>query len=161
MRHTIPCVETHTCGEPTRFITMFNLPGDTILAKQQYVRENLDHIRRALIREPRGHHHMFGAILTAPVRADSACGIIWFDNEGYLNGCGHATIASGIALVETAIVPNKGAHAEFNVDVPSGQLKLRVKIEGGAAVETAFENVPAFCPMTDVPVDVRPEQNGM
>ena len=154
MRHTIPCFETHTCGEPTRFVTMFNLPGDTIVAKQQYVRENLDHIRKAIIREPRGHHHMFGAILTAPVAPGSACGIIWFDNQGYLNGCGHATIATGIALVETGMVPHQGTHAQFMVDVPSGQLKLRVKIEGGIATETAFENVPAFCPMTDAPVDV-------
>jgi proline racemase/trans-L-3-hydroxyproline dehydratase len=154
MRLTIPCVETHTCGEPTRFVTMFNLPGDTIVAKQDYVRKNFDHIRKALVREPRGHHHMFGAIMTAPVTPGAACGIIWFDNQDYLNGCGHATIATGIALVETGMVPHSGNQAEFRIDVPSGLLTLRVKIEGGKARETSFENVPAFCPQIDVPVDV-------
>ena len=50
---------------------MFNLPGDTIVAKQDFVRRNLDHVRRALVREPRGHRHMFGGILTAPVSPNS------------------------------------------------------------------------------------------
>lgn len=154
MRLTIPCVETHTCGEPTRILTMFNLPGNTMVAKQEYVRRNLDHIRKALIHEPRGHHHMFGAIVTAPVAPGSACGVIWFDNQDYLNGCGHATIGIGIALVETGMVPHFGTQAEFVIDVPAGSLGLRVKIEGGRARETSFQNVPAYCPMTDVPVDV-------
>ena len=97
MRQTLPCIETHTRGEPTRILTMFGIPGSTISAKQDYVRKNLDNLRKALIREPRGHRHMFGAIVTAPVDRDSACGVIWFDNQDYLNGCGHATIGSSAA----------------------------------------------------------------
>ena len=48
MRQIIPCIETHTCGEPSRFINMFNIPGETITEKQEYIRANLDHFRRAL-----------------------------------------------------------------------------------------------------------------
>jgi proline racemase len=154
VRYTLPCIETTTCGEPTRFVTVFGLPGDTMVAKQAYVRQNLDYIRKALVREPRGHRHMFGGIVTAPVTPGSAFGIIWFDNQDYLPGCGHATLAAGIAMVETGMVPNAGNHAEFAVDVPSGQLKLRVKIENGRATETSFVNVPAFAPITNAEIDV-------
>jgi len=154
MRHTIPCIETHTCGEPTRILTMFNIPGETIAAKQDYVRRNLDHIRKATIREPRGHRHMFGAIVTAPVEPGSACGVIWFDNEDYLNGCGHATIGVGVALVETGMVPYSGSCAEFSIDAPSGRLDLRVSLKDGKARETSFRNVPAFSLERDVPIEV-------
>jgi len=154
MRQTLPCIETHTCGEPTRILTMFNIPGSTISAKQDYVRKNLDHLRKALIREPRGHRHMFGAIVTAPVDPDSACGVIWFDNQDYLNGCGHATIGLGVALVETGMVPHAGSSAQFSVDAPSGPLQLTVSLRDGVARETSFRNVPAFSLMLDVPLDI-------
>jgi proline racemase len=100
----IPCVETHTCGEPTRIVTMLDIPGSTIVEKQAFVRSHLDHVRQALIREPRGHRDMFGAILTRPVTPEAAAGVIWLDHGGYLCGCGHATIGVGIAMVETGMV---------------------------------------------------------
>jgi proline racemase/trans-L-3-hydroxyproline dehydratase len=156
MRQIIPCVETHTCGEPTRIVMggLFKLPGDTIVAKQAYVRERLDHVRRALIHEPRGHPNMFGAILTPPVSPEAVCGVIWFDNAGYLSGCGHGTIGLGVAMVETGMVPAKPPAAEFVVDSPAGPLFLKVKIEGDRARETSFENVPAFSVASDAKVDV-------
>lgn len=156
MRQIIPCVETHTCGEPTRIVTggLFTLPGDTIVAKQAYVREHLDHVRKALIREPRGHQNMFGAILTPPVSPEAVGGVIWFDNAGYLSGCGHGTIGLGIAMVEMGIVPAKAPATEFVVDSPAGPLCLRVKIEQDRARETTFENVPAFGVASDMVVEV-------
>ena len=105
----IPCVETHTCGEPTRIVTMLDIPGSTIVEKQEFVRSHLDHVRQALIREPRGHRDMFGAILTRPVTPEAAAGVIWLDHGGYLSGCGHATIGVGIAMVETGMVIGRGS----------------------------------------------------
>ena len=149
MRQIIPCIETHTCGEPSRFINMFNIPGETITEKQEYIRANLDHFRRALLHEPRGHRHMFGAIITAPVQRGSACGVIWMDSAGYLGGCGHATIALGIALAETGMVPIHQPITNLAVDAPSGLLSLSVRINGGRACETSFQNVPAFSVATE------------
>jgi proline racemase len=156
MRRVIHCIETHTCGEPTRIVIggLLDVPGDTIAAKQAYVREHLDHIRRALIHEPRGHRGMFGGILTPPVTSGAAAGVIWFDNTGYLNGCGHGTIGVGIALVETGLVPVEAPVTTFLLDSPGGLLRLRVRIGGNRACEASFENVPAFGVATDVEVTV-------
>jgi proline racemase len=156
MRQLIPCVETHTCGEPTRIVIggFPNIPGATIQAKQAYAQAHLEHVRKALILEPRGHRGMFGAFITAPVSPEAACGVIWFDNAGYLSGCGHGTIGIGVALVETGMVPVTTPFTTFLVDSPSGLLRLRVTIEGGRPRETSFENVPAFSVATDVAVAV-------
>jgi proline racemase len=150
----IPCVETHTCGEPTRIVTMLDIPGSTIVEKQDFFRAHLDHVRRALMREPRGHRDMFGAVLTRPVTPDAAAGVIWLDHGGYLSGCGHATIGLGIAMVETGMVIGDDPVTSFNLDSPSGLLRLRVTRRAGRARETTFENVAAFTVGLDLKVDV-------
>ncbi len=65
----IATIDAHTAGEPLRIITggLPEIPGDTILAKRRYAREHLDHLRTALMWEPRGHADMYGCILTEPV----------------------------------------------------------------------------------------------
>ncbi len=40
--------------------------GAGVLAKRRLTRENLDHPRRLLMREPRGHADMHGAVPAAP-----------------------------------------------------------------------------------------------
>ena len=150
----IPCVETHTCGEPTRIVTMLDIPGSTIVEKQDFFRTHLDHVRRALVREPRGHRDMFGAVLTRPVTPDAAAGVIWLDHGGYLSGCGHATIGLGVAMVETGMVVSDGPVTSFSLDSPSGLLRLRVARTAGRARETTFENVAAFTVGLDLKVDV-------
>ena len=52
----------HTGGEPVRIVTAGYppIPGDTILDKRRYARERLDHLRKLLMFEPRGHFDMYG-----------------------------------------------------------------------------------------------------
>jgi proline racemase len=156
MRMVIPCVEAHTCGEPTRIVVggFPNLPGDSMLEKQAYFREHLDHIRKALIFEPRGHRGMFGAILTPPVNRHAVCGVIWFDNRGYLSGCGHGTIAVGTVLVETGAVRVLNGPVSFALDTPAGTLPVTVEVGDGRVCEVSFENVPAFTLGSDIEVEV-------
>ncbi|XP_077076691.1 trans-L-3-hydroxyproline dehydratase isoform X2 [Siphateles boraxobius] len=62
-------VDMHTGGEPLRIILSGfpEVKGDTILAKRRYVREHLDHLRKVLMFEPRGHYDMYGALLVKNV----------------------------------------------------------------------------------------------
>lgn len=52
----ITTLDTHTAGEPLRIVTggMPELPGATILERRRYMQEHYDHIRKALMWEPRG-----------------------------------------------------------------------------------------------------------
>ncbi|MGN6468323.1 MAG: proline racemase family protein, partial [Rhizobiaceae bacterium] len=65
---SITVVDMHTGGEPLRIVTggYPPIPKGTILEKRAFVRDNLDHLRRMLIFEPRGHHDMYGALLVEP-----------------------------------------------------------------------------------------------
>ena len=53
----VSTVDYHTGGEPFRIVTggVDQLEGRTILDKRRYAAEYLDHVRRLLVFEPRGH----------------------------------------------------------------------------------------------------------
>ena len=99
--------DMHTAGEPVRIVTggYPDLQGATILDKRREARERFDHLRRALMLEPRGHAGMYGAIPVRPSYPGAAAGALFMHNEGYSTMCGHATIALGRWLVESGQVP--------------------------------------------------------
>ena len=61
------------------------MSGGTLLEKRRYVRENLDHLRRALMWEPRGHKDMYGAILMEKNIDEADLSVLFIHNEGTLS----------------------------------------------------------------------------
>ena len=77
-----------------------------MLERRAWARQHQDHLRRALMFEPRGHLDMYGALLTEPERADSHAGVLFMHNEGFSTMCGHGIIAVvTIALERDLIAP--------------------------------------------------------
>ena len=64
----IHAVDYHTAGEPFRIVTGGVEPprGATILDKRRDALERLDHVRRLLVHEPRGHADMYGCFVVEP-----------------------------------------------------------------------------------------------
>src|SRR5918993_4251504 len=91
----IETIDAHTAGEPLRLITSGfpTVEGTTVLEQREFVRSNYDHLRRALMLEPRGHADMYGALLTPPERQGSHAGVLFMHNEGFSTMCGHGVIA--------------------------------------------------------------------
>ena len=56
----ITTIDAHTEGEPLRVIVdgFPDLQGDTILARRRFAKEKYDHLRTAIMWEPRGHADM-------------------------------------------------------------------------------------------------------
>lgn len=150
----IHTIDSHTGGEPTRLVVSgVPVRGSTLLAQRDYVRAHHDDLRSALMCEPRGHRGMFGAIMTPPTREDVDFGVIWIDNQGYLNMCGHGTIGIGVTAVECGLVPVAEPTTTIRMDTPAGPVEIHVTVEGGHAREAAVVNVPAFVHARDVTVD--------
>ena len=85
----ITTIDAHTAGEPFRVVTSGfpSLDGDTILAKRRFVKEKYDHLRTALMLEPRGHADMYGCLLTPPVTEEADFGVLFMHNEGFSTMC--------------------------------------------------------------------------
>src|SRR3989442_6809439 len=109
---TLKTIDAHAAGEPLRLIVDgFPSPrGKTMLEKRAWVSRHADHLRRALMLEPRGHADMYGAILTEPVLPGSHAGVLFMHNEGYSTMCGHGVIAvTTMALERGLIMPGTAA----------------------------------------------------
>ena len=142
----IRTVDYHTGGEPFRIVTGEELRGETILAKRRDASERLDHVRRLLVNEPRGHADMYGCFVVEPDDGGADLGVVFFHNAGYSTACGHGTIALVTWAIETGVVPGP----RVVVDVPSGRLETFARVEDGDVRSVRFRNVPSFVWGTDV-----------
>lgn len=142
----IKAIDSHTMGEPTRVIYdgFPDLPGDTMMMKKAYLTEHYDHLRSALMLEPRGHRDMFGALLTEPVHKEADFGVIFMDSGGYLNMCGHGSIGTASVIVETGMKEVTEPYTEVLLDTPSGLIRAQVHVVDGKAREVSILNVPSF-----------------
>ena len=152
----ITTIDAHTEGEPFRVITdgYPEFPGESILARRRYAMENLDHLRTALMWEPRGHADMYGCIVTPPVTPEADFGVLFMHNEGYSTMCGHGIIAITAVAVETGLQPMTSPETQVKIDTPSGLVTAHARISEGRVQSVYFHNVPSFVLVLDEAVDV-------
>jgi proline racemase len=152
----ITSIDAHTAGEPFRVITSGfpELQGDTILARRRYAKEHLDHLRTALMWEPRGHADMYGCIVTTPVTPEADMGILFMHNEGYSTMCGHGIIAITKVALETGLLPMTEPETTIRIDAPAGLITAHARVEQGQVTEVRFHNVPSFVLALDQSVEV-------
>jgi len=142
----ISTVDYHTAGEPFRIVTggVPVLEGRRILDKRRWAAERLDHVRRLLVYEPRGHADMYGCFVTDPEDEGADLGVVFFHNAGYSTACGHGTIALVTWAIESGRIRAADGEVEVVVDVPSGRLRTVARVEDGHVTSVRFRNVPAF-----------------
>jgi proline racemase len=137
--------------------------GKTMLHKREWMRRHVDHLRRALMLEPRGHADMYGALLTEPVSPGSHAGVLFMHNEGYSTMCGHGIIAVTTIAIERRLIAgaNVGSDAPgaaLILDTPAGTIHARARVVGSAdqprVDSVAFVNVPSFVYSAGHPVKV-------
>ena len=96
----IRIIDSHTGGEPTRVIVAGgpDLGGGPMTERLECLRRHFDGIRSAVVNEPRGNDAIVGALLCEPSDPTCDAGVIFFNNVGYLNMCGHGTIGLVVTL---------------------------------------------------------------
>ncbi|HYD81792.1 MAG TPA: 4-hydroxyproline epimerase [Paucimonas sp.] len=144
----ISIIDSHTGGEPTRLIVDGGPDlGKVSLAERRERFQRLhDHIRSAVVCEPRGSDVMVGALLCEPQDPSCAVGVIFFNNVGYLGMCGHGTIGLVASLAHLGRM-QAGRH---KIETPVGVVETELHADGSVTVH----NVPAYRSRTSVAVDV-------
>ncbi|MBX3577301.1 MAG: proline racemase family protein [Rhizobiaceae bacterium] len=146
----------HTGGEPLRIVTggYPPIPNGTILDKRAWVRGNLDHLRRMLMFEPRGHYDMYGALLVEPDLPGADLAVLFMHNEGYSTMCGHAIVALGRYAIDQGLVPPVEPLTTVNIEAPCGMVVASVEVKEGRTGAVSFESVPSFLFARDRSLDV-------
>ena len=141
-------IDSHTGGEPTRLV-MSGFPelvGASIAEQLEHLRTHHDQWRRACLLEPRGNDVLVGALYCAPVTPGATCGVIFFNNAGYLGMCGHGTIGLVASLHHLGLI-QPGVHS---LDTPVGPVAATLHDDGSVTLR----NVPAYRYRKQVPVEV-------
>ena len=122
-----------------------------MLEKRAWAKKHADHLRRALMLEPRGHADMYGAVLTEPVSPGSHAGVLFMHNEGWSTMCGHGIIAvTTIALERGLLMPggdgtiDRLRHAGWPGRALAGRRRPALVQTGPRRRELTFANVPSF-----------------
>ena len=146
MNATLTVIDMHTGGEPLRIVTggYPDLSQGTILEKRAYVCDHLDHLRKILMFEPRGHADMYGALLVEPDLPGADLAVLFMHNEGYSTMCGHAIVALGRYAVDQGLVQPGADVTIVNIECPCGLVRADVTMRNGKPAEVSFESVPSF-----------------
>ena len=141
-------IDSHTGGEPTRLVMQGfpDLPGSTMAEKRDALRDHHDQWRRACLLEPRGNDVLVGALYCPPLSPDATCGVIFFNNAGYLGMCGHGTIGLVASLHHLGLI-SPGVH---KIDTPVGVVSATLQADGNVSLR----NIASWRYRRQVPVDV-------
>jgi 4-hydroxyproline epimerase len=144
----IRVMDSHTGGEPTRLVVdgFPDLGTGSMAERKTVLATQFDDWRAATVLEPRGNDVIVGALLCEPVSRAAAAGVIFFNNTGYLNMCGHGTIGLVVTLAHTGRI-SAGVHT---IETPVGDVRATLHDDGSVSVR----NVPSYRHRAQVAVNV-------
>lgn len=135
---SIRVIDSHTGGEPTRVVLAGGPPlqGRTLAEQREHFHREFDELRSAVVNEPRGSDPMVGALLVPPADPSCQAGVIFFNNVGMLNMCGHGTVG----VVETLRFLGRLQPGELRLDTPVGPVSCWLNQDGSVTLR----NVASF-----------------
>ena len=156
LERTIQAVDAHACGEPGRVIVggVSDVPGDTMFAKMEHLRDHGDNLRKLMLREPRGYPAANCNLILPPTHPDADAGYIIMEQTEYPGMSGTNTICVATVLLETGMVEMRGPLTELTLESPAGLIRVRARCEGGKVRGVTFRNVPSFAVHLDASVEV-------
>jgi 4-hydroxyproline epimerase len=144
----IQIIDSHTGGEPTRVVIAGgpDLGRGSLAERRALFRDQHDDFRSAVVNEPHGSDVLVGALLCEPVDSGCVAGVIFFNNVGCLNMCGHGTIGVAVTLAHLGRI-GPGKH---RLETPVGVVTF--EMQGTNTV--TIENVPSYRHAAGVAVPV-------
>ena len=144
----IQVIDSHTGGEPTRVVISGgpDLGGSSVAEQLKVFAAQHDRFRSAVVNEPRGSDVLVGALLCPPADKSCVTGVIFFNNVGVLQMCGHGTIG----LVVTLAHLGRLGPGEHRIETCVGVVTATLHADGSVSVA----NVPSWRKAKDVTIRV-------
>lgn len=156
LENEIIAVDAHACGEPGRVITggVSDVPGKSMFEKMMHLKTHGDHLRKLMLREPRGYPAANCNVILPPTREDADAGFVIMEQVEYPPMSGTNTICVVTVLLETGIIAAADGTRKLKLDTPAGLVEVEAQVEKGKVKQVTFQNVPAFATHLDASVEV-------
>jgi proline racemase len=152
----ITAVDAHAGGEPGRVIIggVHDVPGATMLEKRNHLAAHGDHLRRLMLREPRGYPATCCNLVLPTTLPEADAGFVIMEQAEYPAMSGSNTICTATVLINEGLVAVTEPLTELTLEAPAGLIRVRADVRDGTARSITFENVPAFAVHLDRAVEV-------
>lgn len=155
----IRAVDAHASGAPGRVVLggvgILDVPGDTMLAKKQYLEQHRDWLRTFMLKEPRGMPSSCLDLVLPPTDPAADVGVVIMEQAAYYPPMsGSNTMCIATVLLETGVVPMQEPETRLTIETPAGLVAVRARCERGRVLGVTFANVPAFATHLDAKIEV-------
>jgi 4-hydroxyproline epimerase len=120
--------------------------------KRQHFLREFDWIRKGLMFEPRGHDMMSGSILYPPHNPQNDFAVLFIETSGCLPMCGHGTIGTITAAIESGLVKPK-IKGRIRMEAPAGLVEIEYSTNGNKVSSVKLTNVAGYLDQTDLAVE--------
>src|SRR5437870_11448020 len=142
----LSAVDVHAGGEPGRVIVggVLGVPGASMFEKRVYLEQHADHLRKRMLREPRGYPGLCCNLILPPTRAEAAAGYVIMEQTDYPPMSGSNTICVATVLLETGMLPMQEPVTELILEAPAGLIRVTAECANAKVKSVTFRNVPSF-----------------
>jgi proline racemase len=161
--HLIRAIDAHVGGQSLRLV-VDGVPapgGRTIGQQAAWLRRHADHVRKAIVLEPRGHRDLLAAQLVATTSPGTHAGVVFMGAAGYPAMSGHGIIAVATIGIERGLIvarDDAAGEVRLALETAAGTIQTRSRVDARAGVlrvdSVAFTNVPAFVHAAGQPVRI-------
>jgi len=143
---TLQLMDTHAGGDVSRIVTggILPLPGATVRAQMEYLRDEADGLRRLLLEEPYGIPEMSVDLLVPATDPEAVAGYIIMEVMGYPIYSGSNTICTATAVIESGIVEKREGWQSFKLESPAGLVHIDAFVQDGVVESITCGGLPSY-----------------
>lgn len=146
LKQTLHLLETHAGGDISRIVLdgIGPLPGPTVRAQMEYLRDDADALRRLLLNEPYGVPEMSVDLIVPATDPSAQAGYIIMEVMGYPVYSGSNTICTATALLESGRIPKHEGRQRFLLESPAGLVEIDASVEDGVVQLIRCAGLPSY-----------------
>jgi proline racemase len=145
-KRIIQTVDSHTEGNPTRIVLsgIKVPPGETLQARNDWLKNNDDALRRLLNFEPRGNSMMCSVYVLPAIDPNADLAAIITEQDEYVPMSGHCIIGTATTVVAAGLAAAVEPVTSVTFETLAGLVRCDVQVKGGRLGAVSFDNVPSF-----------------
>lgn len=143
---TLDVVTAHAGGDVGCVILggVDDLPGGTVSERAEFLRREVDGLRRLLIQKPHGDPSQCVNLVVPPADPSADAGLIIMGTMGYPDFSGSNAMCTMAALLEAGRLPMDEGERRVVLETPGGSTGLRVTCRAGRLESVAYDALPGF-----------------
>ena len=156
-RRTIRVIDTHYGGDVSRVVLdgIPRVPGDSVLAKRDWLAEEGDALRRMLLGPPYGNPSMCANVIVDTTLDDAEAGYVIMEAMGYPHFSGSNSICVTAALLESGAIPfGPPGVRHVRLEAPAGLITATAEHDGRHVSSVSLDCDPAWVAARDVEVEL-------